>query len=334
MRNLLFIPLGGAIALSAQAYDQIPTEDGLSGSLYLGVTSDRMKTNQIATVSGTHVSDKQIDSLGGSPDNKSYSKVIPGFSLSYTLAGSRTQFFGATVLEDFITEDSVIDLGLRQGIGEAGNLRFSVLASTPQETWKDPYVVGADRQTTRRTSNGYRLGWENIFQSDFDVTYTQRKIDIGHEHSGAALGLNADQQDQLDRNGKDKKLDISYRWQPSQDHVLTPIVSYINRDLDGNAMKMDGYQLGLGYTYLGLQGWQFGANALGGRLKSDHYNPIYDKKQDVNRYGVSLSATYLEPFGLKDWSAQAAVNYGEENSNINFYDTRLGSVSVGMSYNF
>jgi hypothetical protein len=57
-------------------------------------------------------------------------------------------------------------------------------------------------------------------------------------------------------------------------------------------------------------------------------------KQDVNRYGVSLSATTSEPFGLKDWSAQAAVSYGEENSNINFYDTRLGSVSVGMSYNF
>jgi hypothetical protein len=45
--------------------------------------------------------------------------------------------------------------------------------------------------------------------------------------------------------------------------MLTPIVSYINRDLDGNAMKMDGYQLGLGYTYLGLKGWQFSANAPG-----------------------------------------------------------------------
>lgn len=334
MRHLLFIPLGSVIALSAQAYDQIPKEDGLSGNVSLGVTSDQMKTNQIATVTGTHVSDKNIDSLSGSPDSKSYTKVVPAFGLSYTLAGSLTQFFAGTAMEDFINEDSVIDLGVRQGIGDPGNLRFSLLGSTPQEVWKDPYVTGADRKTTDRTSNGFRLGWENIFQSDFDVTYTQRKIDLDHERSGTALGLSQDQQDLLDRNGKDKKLDVSYRWQIDKDNILTPTLSYIDRDLDGNAMKMDGYQADLGYSYLGLQGWQFGADAFGGHLKSDHTNPIYDQKQSVDRYGMSLSATYLEPFGLKDWSARAAVNYGEENSNIDFYDTRLGSVSVGMSYNF
>lgn len=334
MRHLLIIPLGGVIALSAHAYDQIPKDDGLSGNLYLGVTSDQMKTNQIATVSGTHVSDKNIDSLGGSPDSKRYTKAVPGFDLSYTLAGSRTQFFAATRMEDFINEDSVIDLGVRQGIGDPGNLRFSVLGSTPQEVWKDPYATGTDRHATDRTSNGFRLGWENIFQSDFDVTYTQRKIDLGHERSGEALGLTQDQQDQLDRNGKNKQLDVSYRWQISPEHVLTPTLSYIDRNLDGNAMKMDGYQADLGYRYLGLEGWVFGADAFGGHLKADQSNPIYGTTQKVDRYGTTLSATYLEPFGLKDWSARAAVSYGEENSNIDFYDTRLGSVSVGMSYNF
>lgn len=334
MRKLLLLPLGCAIALGAHAYDQIPQQDGFTGNLYLGGTSNKMETNMIATVTGTDVSHKSIDSLSSSPDSKSYSKVVPAFMLSYTLADSRTQFFGGTEMEDFLTEDSIISAGIRQGMGGVGNVRFSLIASTPSEVWKDPYVVGADRHATDRKSNGFRLGWEHIFESDLDVTYTQRKVELDHEQSGSALGLSDYQQHLLDRQGDERKLDAGYRWQANEDNLVTPTLSYVDRDLDGGAMAMKGYQAELAYAYLGLQDWELAADVFGGRLKSDDYNPIYDKKQDVDRYGVSLAATYKEPFGLKDWSARGMLNYGKEDSNINFYDSKISSISLGMAYNF
>ncbi|MNG41460.1 hypothetical protein D3C84_1306620 [compost metagenome] len=50
--------------------------------------------------------------------------------------------------------------------------------------------------------------------------------------------------------------------------------------------------------------------------------------------GLSFAATYKEPFGLQDWRARAAISYGEEDSNIDFYDTKITSLNLGMLYTF
>ncbi|MNC56441.1 hypothetical protein D3C75_1060390 [compost metagenome] len=71
-----------------------------------------------------------------------------------------------------------------------------------------------------------------------------------------------------------------------------------------------------------------------GKQESDDANPIYRKTEDIDRYGIALAATLKEPFGLKDWKLRTAVNYGEEDSNINFYDDSIKSVSLGMMYSF
>ncbi|MGH8347558.1 MAG: DUF2860 family protein, partial [Pseudomonas sp.] len=254
--------------------------------------------------------------------------------MTYTFAGSGTQLYAGTELEDFLTQDTTLGAGVRQRIGDLGNLRAGFVASTGSEVWKDPYVVNADRDETDRKSSGARLGWENILGSDFDVTYTKRKVELDDELSGTKLGLNAAQRDLLNREGDLKKLDLSYHWRVDQDNILIPTVSYVNQDLDGDAMAMKGAQFELNYAYLGLQDWELVTNVLVGSLESDDTNPIYGKKADVDRYGVSFGATYKEPFGLKDWRARAAINYGKEDSNIDFYDTSIKSLTVGMLYNF
>lgn len=334
MRNVIIAGLGAAFTCSAVAYDRIPTEDGFSGHVFIGAGGYSMETNTLATVGGTEVSDERIDSLTNSPDSKDYGKLALDFGLSYTFAGSHTQIFGGTELEDFLTQDSSFGLGVRQGLGGIGNLRASLLASTPSEVWEDPYLVGADRNETDRDGSGMRLGWEHILESDFDLTYTKRKIEIDDELSGTSLGLSAAQRALLDREGDMKKLSLGYRWMPAQEHVIIPTLSHVDHDLDGDAMAMDGYQAELNYAYLGLHDWEFMANALIGSLESDDTNPIYGKKQDVDRMGLSLSASYKEPFGLRDWRLRGAITYGEEDSNIDFYDTSLRGVTLGMLYSF
>ncbi|MFI8481068.1 DUF2860 family protein [Pseudomonas sp. NPDC078700] len=334
MRRVILTTLGLAVACSAQAFDRIPKKDGFSGYVYLGASTNRMESNTVATLGGTDVSDSHIDSLNSSPDSKSFSKILPAFGLSYKLQGSRTEFFGGTELEDFLTQDGTLALGVRQGIGQMGNLSASFLASTPVEVWEDPYLVNGKRKETDRTSSGARVAWEHIFQSDFDVTLTHRKIDIDDENSGEALGLTPAQRDLLDREGDENKVDVRYVWGIGTDHIVIPTLSYINRDLDGDAMAMDGYQLELNYAYTGFDRWELVTNLTAGHLESDDDNPIYDKKTDLDRMGISLAATYKEPFGLKNWRARVVANYGEEDSNVDFYDTSIKSLSLGMLYNF
>lgn len=328
MRKLLCAAIGSAMALSAQAHDKIPQQGGFSGYVFLGASANKIESN--TSVRG----DERLDSLDRSPSSTTEGQLAPAFGLSYTLADSRTQFFGGTELEDFLTQDGTLGLGVRQGFGELGNLRVSLLAGTGSEVWADPYVVGVDRDETDRKSGGVRLGWEHMLESDFDLTFTKRTIKLDDELSGRWLGLNAGEQALLDREGEQKKLDLSYRWSPSADHLIIPTLSYVNHDLDGGAMAMQGSQFELNYAYLGLQDWELVASLLSGSLESDDANPLADKKQELDRFGLSLAATYKEPFGLKGWKARAAYNYGEEDSNIDFYDTSIKSLTMGMMYGF
>lgn len=334
MRTFILVGLGAAFSCSALAYDRIPDVDGLSGSVLIGAGGYSMETNTLASVLGADVGDERLDSLNSSPDSEDYGKLLLDFDLSYTFAGSRTQVIAGSTMEDFITQDSTIGLGVRQGLGGMGNLQLSLLATTPTEVWEDPYLVGADRQETDRSGGGYRIGWEHILESDLDLTYTSRTIEIDDELSGTALGLTPAQRSLLDREGDQHKLSLRYRWVPSADHVVEPRLSYIDHDLDGGAMAMDGYQLELGYSYLGMPGWEFSASLLGGSLESDDTNPIYGKKQDLDRMGVTLSALYKNAFGWRDWSMRAGLVYGEEDSNIDFYDSSISGISVAMLYSF
>lgn len=334
MKRVLLALLGSTAALSAQALDRIPQESGFSGYAFVGGASSSRETNMIASVGDTEVADERIDSLTDGPDSKDYGQLLLDFGLNYTFADSRTQIFGGTSLEDFLTQDSTFGIGLRQGIGGAGNLVVKAIASTPMETWEDPYLIGADRRETDVSSSGGRLGWEHIFGSGLEITYSARSIELDDELSGTFLGLSQDNQDLLNREGDLNTLKVAYVWQLSGDHLITPSISAVEHDLDGDAMAMDGYQAELNYAYTGSENWEFVVNLVAGTLESDDDNPIYGETAEVDRMGVSLGATYKEPFGLQNWRARGAISYGEEDSNIDFYDTSIGSVSLGMMYSF
>lgn len=331
-KTLLAVLIG--TSLSAQAYDRIPEQSGFSGHAFIGASSVAMESNMLASIGGTEVADERIDSLSSGPDSNSYGKLQLDFGANYTFADTRTQIYAGTELEDFLTQDSTFGLGVRQGIGAAGNLRAGIIASIPVETWEDPYLLGADREETDVKSSGMRLGWEHIFGTGLELTYTARKVELDDELSGTSLPLSATQRGLLDREGDLKTLKVAYFWQPASGHILTPSLSHVDRDLDGGAMAADGYQAELNYAYTGLERWEFVASLLAGSLDADADNPIYADSADLERFGAALAATYKEPFGLRNWRLRGALSYGEEDNDIDFYDTSIRTISLGMLYSF
>jgi hypothetical protein len=183
----VFLLLG---ATWASALDPIPQESGFSGFIRPGVGYLKYKSNMVASIMGYDLSEETNDSLTDSPDSETTGLVTVPFTLAYTFASSRTQVFLGTDLTDLIRFDMSQQIGVKQGIGNLGLLQGGFLFSgIPAKVWKDPYLVGQDRDDTKRKSTGVRLAWDRIFGSGFQVQYTYRKVDIDSEKSGESLGF-------------------------------------------------------------------------------------------------------------------------------------------------
>ena len=201
--------------------------------------------------------------------------------------------------------------------------------------WKDPYLVGQNRDDTNRKSNGGRLTWDRIFGTQLQVQYTYRKIDIGSEKSGDSIPtLTASERDRLDRNGDRHIGEILYRFNFGQKHWLAPAFIYANNDLDGKAMAGDAYDFQLTYSYFG-DPFKFIINGFIGQEDFDKKNPIFDKTRDDDRFGAQAQILYKNPwdwrlFGSNPINFYISGAYVDTDSNIDFYDQEAIFATAGV----
>ena len=322
----------------AAALEPIPEESGFSGFIRPGVGYISFKSNMVASFLGFDLSDKRTKALDESPDSQSSAIVLMPFSLEYTFASTRTQLFLGTVLTDLIRFDFGQQIGVKQGIGKFGIIQGGVLFSgIPAKVWEDPYVApNQDRKETDRNSLGGRLVWDRIFGSQLQMQYTYRNIDLDDEKSGEFLGLIGSKRDLLDRNGDRHVGEILYRFDFAQKHRLIPAFIYARNDLDGDAMASDVYDFQLTYAYLG-DPITFTANGFYGQEDYDDENPIYNKDQDDDRYGLQATVYYKNPwgwrlFGSKPMNFYISGAYVDIDSNISFYDQQAILATGGVMF--
>jgi hypothetical protein len=321
----------------ATALEPIPEESGFSGFIRPGVGYLNYKSNMVASFLGFDLSDKKTNSLDDSPDSQSTGIVLVPFSLQYTFASTRTQLFLGTDLTDLIRFDYTQQFGVKQEIGKLGLLQGGILFSgIPAKVWKDPYVVDQNRDETSRTSNGARLAWDRIGGSHLQLQYTYRKIDISSEKSGDFLGLTSAEKNLLERDGDRHVGEVVYRFRFAKKHTLNPAFVYTNDNRDGDAMKSDAYDFQLTYGYNG-DTFKFTGNAFIGWADYDDKNPIYDKKQDDDRYGIQGTLYYENPWSLSLFGSDpmnffVGAAFAEIDSNIDFYDQEATMVTGGVFF--
>ena len=333
---LLLLEVGSAVAL-----DPIPQESGFSGFFRPGVGYLRFKSNLVASFLGYDLSEESIDSINDKPDAESTGLVLFPFSIEYTFASTRTQLFLGTDLADLIRFDMSQQFGVKQGIGNWGILQGGVLFSgIPAKVWRDPYVEGVDRSDTDRDSMGARLVWDRIFGSGLQVQYTYRNIDIDDEKSGQFLigqgRLTSAQAKLLERDGDRHVADILYRFNFGKQHTLAPAFIYSYNDIDGDARKNDTYDFQLTYTYFGNP-FTFTGNVSIGQAEYDEDNPIYNKDQEDDRYGIQGTLYYRNPwnwglFNSKPFNFYIGGAYVKTDSNIDFYDQEAIMTTAGVFF--
>jgi hypothetical protein len=321
----------------AAAIDPIPEEGGFSGRVNVGANWLRVKSNTIASTPFADLSSDRINNRFDEPDSETSITPLFGGELRYTFADTRTQVFLGSALIDRLRFDMSTAAGVRKQWDETGIFEGAFLFSAvPIEVWEDPYLTGAKRKETDRTSTGGRLSWSQIYNSNFHLTYSYRDIDIDDELSGQSVvlpPLTPAQRNLLRREGDHHQAEVLYVHQLCENQWIAPALQYDHYGLDGDAMSNDMYSLMLTHTYA-AEKWRLLTNLNYGYADYDEQNPIYLKTQDAHRYGISTTLLYPNFFNVKNLTGVLGVAYLKENANIDFYDTEIIVVSASTMYRF
>ena len=333
------LALGSAFVASTQAAVIIPEKSGFSGYINLGVGGIGMKSNMVASILDGNVDlgENKIDNLSDSPDSREGGAIpAANFELSYTFGSTRTQLHIGNLLENYLSMEMNTLVGVRQDIGNAGNMGASFQAtSIDTQVWRDPYLTGSKRQDTDRSSKGFTVYWQQIMRSGLELKYATSEVDIDKERSGESLALTPGQRKLLDRNGDVDTYTMSYEFGAVGDrHVVTPALAYVDMDLDGQAMANDGIRGSVNYIFTQNEQWRYVFNVSYGDFDYKETNPIYAEEDSAERYGVSGTVFYSEPFGWKHWFFNATAGWYEEDHDIDFYDTEVGVFVLGMFRKF
>jgi Protein of unknown function (DUF2860) len=111
------------------------------------------------------------------------------------------------------------------------------------------------------------------------------------------------------------------------------MVRYTIDDREGDAISGDAYRLQLSYIFLG-QGYTVASNVAVGGATLDERNPLFGRKTDSDRLFVDTTLFYRLPVDSGRWQAVGSVLWGEEDSDVDFHDSEVTAVSLGVMYRF
>jgi hypothetical protein len=321
-------------AVPSLAIEPIPRQEGFSGVIGAGVNYFNFKSNKIAEVAGTEVSEKQTNSTG-EPDSKSSALPALNFDLRYTLGSSQTQFFLANELFDLVKLDAFTELGVRQQFYDRSILSVGIVYSGMVKVYSDPYVLGTDRGDTDRTATGMRVVYDKIMGSGLAIEAMYRKIDIDNEQSGTlgGLGLSPGEIGLLSRNAKETSLGAQYTIMVGEGQFITPAFNFINYDADGDAMTYNQYKFEATYAYLSKE-FDFAVKLLFAATGDyDQANPVFNKRENDTVYGGFATGVYKNVY-MPGMDLVGRVGAQMKDADIDFLNSEAIIAGLSLQYRF
>lgn len=322
----------------AGAIEPIPETPGWRGFVIAGAGYVELRSNFVSGNDLVDIGDARLGSLSSRPSrDETFLPVFTG-EINYTFRGGWQAFFG-TSLEDAVTLDNVMQLGLRKDLGAAGIFQTGFLyTGIPTRTWEDPFAEGVRRQRTDRDSAGFRVQWDRIMETGLELTFSYRDVSIGRERSGSgvtSVPCAIACQDLLSRDGEQYSFDASYlfRLGAGGNHLVRPQVRYTFDERDGDALAGDSYRLQLSHVYVS-QRYTIASNIAYGELSRDAVNPIVGVKTDADRFLIGSTLFYRLPALGDGWQAVAGALWGQDDSSSRFHDAEAFLVNVGLMYRF
>ena len=320
----------------AAAQQPLPTTSGFSG--YIEILGGYITSNSQLN---TDSDNRKTDSLDSSGERIGIFRPLPIGLIRYTFAEKRTELFLGVLPENLTQGQFQVEAGARHILTNGTGLRASVIPITPfaQKTWKDPFVVGQNRNRTDINSFGVKLAAENIVGSGLTLKYGWARQTIDAEKSGTFLLSQPDSSlapgdlDDLDRDAHFHRITAEYSFPIVPRMMLKPILRYTRGDAKGNANSFHALspQLSLLYFDKRLQA------SLNVSTKAEWYDrrhPVFKKtRRDIN-LGILAILGYKDPFGFKNFRIDWFNAFFNTNSNIDFYDSSNFITALGLGYTF
>ena len=261
--------------------------------------------------------------------------AFPLGRVQYTLDSLKTQFFLGNSREQVSTAQFQYELGVVHQFNNDSKLTFAVFPklSILNETWEDPFLVGSDRQTTDEKVGGGRIAVERIFGSPLTLKYAIASSSIDDERSGQSQLTDAAEIASLQRDSLYQRVDIETLFPVAKGILLKPNLQYTHRNAEGNANSYDQYTAQLSVLIFRDRHSLITTINVGSRQYQE-INPIFNDKQDLKSAGIFSIYSYKKPFDWARWTWTLMGGYSEENSDINFYDSKSFIVSTGLLYKF
>ncbi|WP_082008566.1 DUF2860 domain-containing protein [Photobacterium gaetbulicola] len=327
--NALFLLIPAVcIPNQAQANPPQPWSAGFNAdiSLLMGYTESRspFNTDNNSTIGDYGKAESQSDAL-----------IAPLGTISYTNDALNKQFYFGTSRSDLAFGRFHIELGYKHKLDDNGTLILSYVPGLlTAETWQDPYLLNQARAKTDSKIRGVRFQYNQILGSHFSLELAGGNQDIDHENSGASQSNLTDAQKQsLDRQSDIYFAQLSHLWLINRAQALRSAIRYTRDDAQGSAMANDNYGVELSMVHH-FNKANFALTASYNYVEFDATNPIFERTQQDDRWGVFLAAQYNEPMDWKNWNLVSLIGYNQSNSNITFYDEDSLLFTVGMNYRF
>jgi hypothetical protein len=337
MKNLIVLLLTTTLSTAAFALEPLRKETGFSGFVNIGVGGGQLESNFFAKIDGANIDlgKETINDLGA-PESKDIVMPAIAFDLGYTFANGKTQIFVGNDLADYLQFDRSTRFGIRHDFEGLGTMQIAYLnaAALATEVWSDPYLVGASRESSELEVSGARFTWDNILGTKFELKLSATERDLDDERSGESQPLTAEERKLLDRNGDVYRAELGYLYKISDKHILRPSVTYVDEDLDGRGMASKGVAVELSYIYSTPKGTRWVNTGTYGDFDGDEDNPLFGKRNDAERYFFASTLFARGFLGLEGWTPNIGVVWGKLDSDINFNQTTMWLVNVGVLRRF
>ncbi|MGF1752289.1 DUF2860 domain-containing protein [Vibrio makurazakiensis] len=324
-----------ALAIAAApAMAELSEEAGFSGEISLNTgymsSSSHFDTDGDKTLTEAN-STKKAESNGDF-------LALPLGSVAYTFGSHLDkQVYAGTAREDIAVGNLALEIGYKQEFASGMVIDASFLPTIMSgETWSDPYLLNAERQTTDESGNAYRLKFENILGSNFTLDTAYATKDVSDEQSGMGVFDPATEQDSigaLQRDSSSIYVKGEYQISLNETSFLQPSLTYVKTDADGKANSSTSFGGELSYFKI-LNRHQFALTASYTTRSFDAVNPLFDKTRDESELSFFAAYEYQDFMGWQDWSLISFAGYGTTDANIDFYDEDEYLMSVGMNYQF
>ncbi|MDN3637447.1 DUF2860 family protein [Simiduia curdlanivorans] len=317
-----------ALPCFALAQSFAPKASGLAGDMLLGVAV----LGQQSLVSANDNSEAKLTSLNDKAE--STQRVMPALmgNVTYTFDGLSDQVYAGVSRSNAAQGRFSGELGYKHFFDNQSTLILAYIPSLiPEDIWRDPYLVGADRRKTKQTLNAVRGKLERIGGTGFGIELGYGQLDVDDERSGSSVS--AEQQALLRRNATYTYSALEFFLPLSRATFITPSLYYFDRDADGDANSYGAIGFEVNATH------RRGRHTFVGNIGFEQYdhqtaNPIFGQAQADDRVKLFVGYFFATPFGWQDTAFSVIASRHQRDSNIGFFDETGSVFATGLNYAF